>query len=305
MILFTGATGTLGRPLLERLTAAGRPVRCMVRDPRKLGPARVRVQIAIGNLADQHGLGKAVRGVDTVVHLAAATRDQSRGSIEQINGVATARLISAAERSGVRRFVYVSAIGASRHSCSRFIRTQALARDAVAAGRFESLIFESSVIYERHDRWIGLLRRLSHLPVLPLPVNGGAQFQPIWAQDAADAITSALLSEKGGPLDGAGRSDSATHSHFIELAGPQLLDHDEFVRLVVATTGRHRPLLHVPEKFARRALRLQEWYLGPSAVATWDEAQLLAHETVPSRGFADVNALGVDPLPPADVLGTF
>lgn len=303
MILLTGATGTLGRPLLARLTAAGQPVRCLVRDPRRLGPARVQVQIAIGNLADQHGFGKALRGVDTVIHLAAATRDQGRGSIERINGVGTARLIAAAQRAGVRRFVYVSAIGATRNSPSRFIRTQALARDAVAAAGFESLVFESSVIYAPHDRWIGLLRKLSHLPVMPLPGSGRARLQPIWAEDAADAITAALLTEHDGPGEGVGRSDAATHTHYVELAGPQLLDHDEFVRVAIASAGRRRPLLHVPTDLARRALRLQEWYLGPGALVTWDEALLIAHATVPERGMADVNALGVDPLAPADVLG--
>ena len=36
MILLTGATGTIGTPLVRRLTAAGEPVRCLVRDPRRL-----------------------------------------------------------------------------------------------------------------------------------------------------------------------------------------------------------------------------------------------------------------------------
>ena len=52
MILLTGATGTIGTPLLRRLTAAGEPVRCLVRDPRRLGPERVRVQIALGDLGE-------------------------------------------------------------------------------------------------------------------------------------------------------------------------------------------------------------------------------------------------------------
>jgi NADH dehydrogenase len=133
MILLTGGTGTLGKPLLQRLVGSGQDVRVMVREPRRLGPARVQVQIAIGNLADRHGFGKALRGVDTVVHLGATTRDQARGSIEEINGVATARLIAAARRAGVQRFVFISSIGASKYSTSRFIRTQANARDAIAS----------------------------------------------------------------------------------------------------------------------------------------------------------------------------
>src|SRR6476659_8750745 len=127
MILMTGATGTLGKPLLTRLLGSGEQVRCMVREPRRLGPNRVQVQIALGNLGDRTGFDRALRGVDTVIHLAATTRDQQRGTIEELNGLATLRLLNAAKRSGAKRFVYVSSFNASKSSPSRFIRMQALA----------------------------------------------------------------------------------------------------------------------------------------------------------------------------------
>jgi NADH dehydrogenase len=302
MILLTGGTGTLGKPLLQRLVGAGMDVRVMVREPRRLGPARVQVQIAIGNLADRHGFGKALRGVDTVIHLGATTRDQARGPIEELNGIATARMIAAARRAGVERFLFVSSIGASPYSTSRFIRTQANARDAIAAAGFESLIFEASIMYANHDPWLGTLSKLSYLPVMPVPGDGKAKFQPIWADDAADAITAALLTADGGIGEGVGRSDPATHSHYVELAGPEVMTHDQMLRIAMRHYGRRRPLLHLSRPMAERLLRLQEWYLGPSAFATWDEAELMQFSSVASRGTADVEALGVQPLAMADVL---
>src|SRR6201993_1874697 len=110
MLLLTGATGLVGTAVLRRLIAAGSPVRCLVRDPRKLGERRVRVQIALGDLADPPSFRNALRGVDTVVHLAGTIRDQPRGSIEELNGVATWRMVEAAERAGVRRFVFFSVL---------------------------------------------------------------------------------------------------------------------------------------------------------------------------------------------------
>src|SRR3954462_12131170 len=100
MILLTGATGLVGAALLRRLTATGTAVRCLVRDPRRLGAERVRVQIALGDLADPSSFRHALRGVTTVVHLAASIRDQRRGSIEELNGIATWRMVEAAERAG-------------------------------------------------------------------------------------------------------------------------------------------------------------------------------------------------------------
>jgi NADH dehydrogenase len=301
VILLTGATGTLGRPLLSRLVASGRPVRCLVRQPRRLGPMRVHVQIAAGNLADHHGFTNALRGVDTVVHLASSGRDQLRGSIEEVNGIATARLVSAAERAGVRRFVFVTPLGAAAHQPSRFMRSKALGAAAVAGGDFESLVFESSIIYAPRDPWLSLLSRLSYLPVMPVPAGGRSHFEPIWAEDAADAITSAMLTEAWAALS-AGTYDADSRTRFAELAGPQRLSQDEILRIAMRSFGRSRPLLHLPRRAARRLLRLEEWYLGPSAFATWDEAQLLEYPGVSSRGTADVQALGVHPLPMRDVL---
>src|SRR5579871_6370343 len=131
MLLLTGATGLVGSALLTRLLADGTPVRCLVRDPRRLGAQRVRVQIALGDLTDPPSFRNALRGVHTVVHLAASIRDQPRGSIEELNGIATWRMVEAAQRAGVQRFLFCSALGASTHHRVRFFRAKALAERAV------------------------------------------------------------------------------------------------------------------------------------------------------------------------------
>src|SRR4051794_18548968 len=113
MILLTGATGNVGSQVLTRLIARGERVRVLVRDPRRLGNERVRVQIALGDLSDPASFRNALRGVQTVVHLAASIRDQPRASIEELNAVATYRLLRAAERARAKRVVYFPGIGAS------------------------------------------------------------------------------------------------------------------------------------------------------------------------------------------------
>src|SRR5712692_7395986 len=127
MLLLTGATGLVGSSLLRRLVAEGTPVRCLVRDPRRLGAQRVRVQIALGDLTDPPSFRNALRGVRTVVHLASSIRDQPSGSIEELDGIATWRMVEAAERAGAERFVFFSALEAATHHRTRFLRAKALA----------------------------------------------------------------------------------------------------------------------------------------------------------------------------------
>ena len=280
MILLTGATGTVGSALLPRLTADGRPVRALVRDQRRLGDQRVRVQIALGDLSDPPSFRNALRGVDTVVHLAASIRDQPRGSIEELNAVATLRLVRAAERAGVRRFVFFSALNARHHSRTRFFRAKALAEEAVEASSLESTVFRPSIIYAPGDPWLTLLDRLSRLPAVPVSGSGKALYQPIWAEDVAAAVVNALASP-----------DSA-----YELAGPEVLSYDDIVRTVLRTAGRRRRLLHVPLPIVRASLRLLRF-------ATWEEAELMEEPMVTERGTADIEKLGVRPHSMPAVLG--
>ncbi|HXA54078.1 MAG TPA: NAD(P)H-binding protein [Solirubrobacteraceae bacterium] len=281
MLLLTGATGQVGSALLGRLLAEGVPVRCLVRDPRRLGSARVRVQIALGDLADPPSFRNAMRGVDTVVHLAAAIRDQPRGSIEELGGIATWRMVQAAERAGVERFVFFSALGASTHSRARFLRAKALAEQAVREAGMRAIVFAPSLVYAPGDRWLTLLERLALLPAMPISGGGRAVYQPIWAEDVADCAMGALREP-----DTAG---------VFELAGPQTLSHEQIVREVLIALRRKRSLVHVPAPVVARGLRLLEAAAGTHAIATWDEAELMEVSMVSTRGCADAERLGVHP----------
>ena len=283
MLLLTGATGLVGSAVLRRLTAAGTPVRCLVRDPRRLGTERVRVQIALGDLADPPSFRNALRGVTTVVHLAAAIRDQPRGSIEELNGIATWRMVQAAERAGVQRFVFFSALSASAHDRTRFLRAKALAEQAVLASDLDHTVVAPSIVYAPGDVFMTLLSRMALLPVVPVSGRGRAEYQPIWADDVADWIVALL--------DGRGQDGRTRY----ELAGPETITHTEIVAKLLRAAGRPRPLLHVPTAVVSRALRATEAILKSKAPATWDEAELMEVSMVSRNGAADARALGVDP----------
>jgi NADH dehydrogenase len=280
VILLTGATGTVGTALLRRLTLDGRPVRALVRDGQRLGDQRVRVQIALGDLADPPSFRNALRGVDTVIHLAASIRDQPRASIEELNALATLRLVRAAERAGVRRFLFFSAMNASHHSRTRFFRAKALAEEAVRASSLETTVFRPSIVYTPGDPWLTLLDRLSRLPAMPVSGSGRALYQPVWAEDVAAAVMNALP------------GSNSTY----ELSGPQVLSYNDIVRTVLRAAHRRRRLLHVPLPIVRASLKVLRF-------ATWEEAELMEEPMVTERGTADIESLGVSPLPMTAVLG--
>jgi uncharacterized protein YbjT (DUF2867 family) len=300
MLLLTGATGLVGSALLSRLLAEGDPVRCLVRDPRRLGAQRVRVQIALGDLTDPPSFRNALRGVHTVVHLAASIRDQPRGSIEELNGIATWRMVEAAQRAGVQRFVFFSVLGASTHHRARFFRAKALAEQAVHESEMDSVVFAPSIVYAPGDPWLTLLERLALLPVVPVSGRGRALYQPIWAEDVAGCVMGAL--GKNGDTDTLATPEEPGNAARLELAGPETLSHNDIVHLVLRSLNRRRPLLHVPTPLVSRALRLLESTTGTRAFATWDEAELMEVSMLASRGSADAERLGVTPEPMRAIL---
>jgi uncharacterized protein YbjT (DUF2867 family) len=290
VILLTGATGVVGGELLPQLLAEGLEVRALVRDPRKLGEHRVDVRISLGDLGDPFSMRHAMRGVHTVVHLAATTRDQPGGTIEELNGLATNRLLRMAERAGVRRFVFFSAMGATPFQRTRFFRAKAIAERAVTESPLDSTVFAPSIVYRPGDPWITLLQRFGLLPAVPVSGSGRSRYQPIWARDVARCVVASL----NGGNPGYPR---------YELAGPDVLSYDDIVERVLASNGRTKPLVHVPLPVVRAGLRGLELIGGPSVFATWEEAELFEVPMTTVRGIADAESLGVEPRPMGAVLG--
>jgi NADH dehydrogenase len=293
MLLLTGASGAVGSQLLPMLLESGERVRCLVREPRRLGDLRVSVQITLGDLAelsDPYLMRQALRGVTTVVHLAATIRDQPPRRLEELNGLATVRLLRAAEDFGVERFVFFSALNAGSSQRTRFFRAKALAEQAVTSSPVDSTVFAPSIVYDHSDPWITLLRRFSFLPVMPVSGSGTARYQPIWARDVAASVI--------GSLGGEGDRDR------YELAGPETLSYNQISDLVSRASGRPRPLLHIPLPLVRSGLIAQRKVFGEAVFATWEEAELMEVPMVSERGTADAEALGVEPRRMAEVLAS-
>ena len=287
MLLLTGATGLLGSAVLRRLTARGTPVRCLVRDPRRLGAHRVRVQLAIGDLASPASYRNALRGVDTVIHLAGTARDQPHASIEELDGLAVWRLARAAERAGVKRLLWTMPLGATPHHPSRVHRAKALAAEALEDADLEITTLACSLVYGRGDRRLARLDRLALLPAIPLAGRGGARVQPIWADDVADCALAALERPPGR----------------FELAGPDAMTERQVVALALHSRHRRRRLVPIPLAVLRPALRAHAALAGPAAIATWEEVLQLAVPMTASRGTEDARRLGVEPRRMQEVLG--
>jgi dihydroflavonol-4-reductase len=111
--LVTGASGFLGSHVARLLAERGESVRVLVRPASDLRAVReLAVERVAGDLRDASSLDRALAGVDTVFHVAADYRlwAANPAEIYQSNVTGTRNLIEAAQRAGVKRFVYTSSV---------------------------------------------------------------------------------------------------------------------------------------------------------------------------------------------------
>lgn len=187
-IAVTGGTGFVGRHLVYGL--AGRyPLRLLVRRPDR-ALAALGAQLIYGALDDAEALGRLVAGAEVVIHAAALIRAPSPAVFEETNHRGTLRLLEAAARAGVRRFLFVSSLAARAPQVSAYARSKAAAEQAVAAhaGSMETIIVRPPAVYGPGDRaTLEIFRGLAR-GRLVLPAHRQGRFSLLFVSDLADLL---------------------------------------------------------------------------------------------------------------------
>lgn len=235
MILITGATSFVGRALVSRLAVERHAVRCLLR------PSQRQQRLATGihfstvsaSMSDLPALRTAMQDVTAIVHLTAEEDLDREGTLGR-HVEDTANLITAAEDAGVRRFVYLSRLGADRTSAYPLFRARGEVETVVRESGLDTTILQASVIYGPEDVSTNVLVMLAKaIPfILPIPDSGLSRFQPLWIVDLTTCILATL-----------GRDDMIGQT--IPLGGPEHFTLEQMVTEVLEVAGVHRRQVRV------------------------------------------------------------
>jgi NADH dehydrogenase len=280
IIGITGATGFVGRHILQRLLERGHRPRALIRRPDRARLTRADVDVVPGSLDDPAALRALCAGVDAVIHLVGIIVGRG-ATFEAIHVGGTAAMIAAARAAGVRRLVHMSAQGARDVAgATAYHRTKARGEQLVVASGLDHVAFRPTIISGPGNVPITTLARVHRFaPLVPIFGTGEFLLQPVWIGDVAEAFVLAVEGRGAG---------------VYELGGPDVVTYVEFVRAIGRACGHPRRTIRIPLPLVRFGARLTG-PLGPLAPITSDQLQMLTEGSVAPHN-AITSVFGIKPL---------
>ncbi|MBR9988628.1 MAG: SDR family oxidoreductase [Gemmatimonadetes bacterium] len=233
LILVTGATGYIGGRLVSRLVAAGRAVRCLVRDPDRLqGRAwQGDVDVVVGDVLDAKTLDSAMDGVSVAYYLV-----HSLGSSDfHARDVAAARNFgAAAAAAGVDRIIYLGGLAESAPGLSEHLRSRQQTGDALREAGVPVTEFRAGVIVGSGSLSFEMIRYLTErVPVMVCPRWVYTRTQPIGIREVLDYLTTALdVPESRGRI--------------VEIGGADVVTYGDMMMIYAEARGLKRWMVPVP-----------------------------------------------------------
>lgn len=311
LVTVFGASGFIGRHVVQRLAAKGIQVRAVERHPDNalyLKPMGYVGQITPvqANIRDAASVRAAVAGADAVVNLVGILYESGKQRFDAVQAAGAGTVARAAQAAGCTAFVHISAIGASPSSPSRYARSKAAGEKAVQTAFPDAVILRPSVLFGPQDGFFNRFARMAQFsPVLPVfgcpPPrlkqgkldcygSGGTKFQPVHVGDVADAVMKGI-------------EDASTKGKIYELGGPRVYSSLEIMRLVLTETGRRR--LVVPLPFWLGTIIGCFGGLLPVPPITSDQVALLKTDNVVSGKLPQLRDLGIEPTAAELIIPTY
>jgi uncharacterized protein YbjT (DUF2867 family) len=230
LLAVTGATGFIGRNLVNSLLAEGREVRALVRHPEEYD---VKVEARRADVLDRASLLSALEGVHTAYYLVHSMKNKGR-DFAQTDRLGAENFLRAAESSDVKRIIYLGGLGEASSDLSEHLKSRAEVGRILQSGQVWTTVLRAAIIIGAGSASWDMLRQLvNRLPVMTTPRWVETRCQPIALRDVL------------GYLKGCAEAE-LTASGTFDIGGPDVLTYRQMMMQVAEVLGKHVRIYGIP-----------------------------------------------------------
>lgn len=271
-ILVTGAAGFIGSRLVNALDDKEYKVSCLVRKTSNCSAIEglPNVSITRGDIKDKKSILSALKGCNSVVHLAAATSEKaSELKIgEEVNIGGSKKLIEACEELNVKRIIVISTQSTKRSKQGAYAKTKSSADKLFLDSSLNITILKPALVYGPGSKglFVKIQKLATSLPIIPIIGSGEYKMQPTHIDDLNQAIIACLENNK-------------TANSIYDIAGGTRLSFNEFINIVCEEClGKKKRKVKVPFLLTYAGLSFLSFFIKNPPV-TKDNVLGLVQET--------------------------
>lgn len=278
-ILMIGGAGFVGQVLAYELSKAGHQILIPTRQKRGLENLKINPSVQLlppenYSLEAMISWMRQIGSEGIVINLAGILHDRQGNpygpGFKATHVDLTKTIIDAMTLTKVKRYLHMSALGASANGPSMYSRSKGEAENLVMNSGLSWTIFRPSVIFGEKDQFINLFGKLQKFaPILPL-AGSKVLFQPVSVSDVARAFTKAI-------------SMPQTISKTYDLGGPKTYTLEQIVQFAGLRVGRSRPIMSLPYWAGYLQALMLEVLPGPTMMSRDNLASMKQHNILASE----------------------
>ena len=281
-----GGGGFIGRYLVRNLTKKN--YRCIISTRKAFQKGYLKTQATPGsieliewNTNNFSELKEAIKNSDIVINLIGILFETRKQKFYNIHSGIPEAISKICSETDVKKFIHVSAIGASETSKSLYQKSKFQGEVKALTNFKNTIIIRPSVICGTEDNFTNLFSKLSFLPIIPV-VRMNYKFQPILVTDVANAIVEAIETK-----DNEGK--------IYEIGGPKVINFGDMVKLILKTINKKRFVVEMPMPIAKIQSAITDLLPIPP-ILTKDQCEILCEaDNVVSNNHLTLKDLDINP----------
>ncbi len=291
-----GGTGFLGRYIVNRLSKLGYIINIVTRTPNEAIYLKTsgnvgQVKLTEGSFSNLNNFTSLFKTSDIIINCVGILNEEGDQTFKKLHSDIPEKLAILAKKSGVKKFIHISSIGANPNSDSKYSKSKGIAEVKILKAFPEAIIFRPSIVFGSEDQFFNLFSQISCIsPILPI-VGGKTKFQPVYVDDIAKMVVGVLQIEA---------PNTKKNNRIYELGGPEIISFRSLMVKMLSVIYRKKLIINLPFWLAKAMCPLililnKLTFKKIPLLITEDSVKQLKYDNIVSEEYMSFEDLDIKP----------